>query len=323
MNDESRLVAVSKDALYELVNILPQLYWRSTDDAQQFWHNDYWHRLTGFSENALTGHGWIQTLHPDDRPYADSLSRSPSTAGQVEGDCRVFDSAREEYRWFRLVWVPSSQDTTQKFGVGYDIHEWKSVSVKQEARSGELVHRLRNTFGLMRDMTRKLSENHFAAGTALGDLDGRIGCLSRIFSAAMQDPELGIDLFQIIGDEFLACGVENERIAVEGPPVRLRLKYAENIGLAVHELILQSLKSGLLSASSGNVEINWILNQDKDSQKIMIFWKEQEGNIPRDDKLADPFSEDFIVNGLKFNIDANVSLILEKGVNCVISFHNR
>jgi two-component sensor histidine kinase len=68
-------------------------------------------------------------------------------------------------------------------------------------------------------------------------------------------------------------GLIGMRIAVHGPPLRLRASSAQAIGLALHELATNAGKYGALSTDTGRVDVAWGAGGDT----FTLSWTESNG----------------------------------------------
>lgn len=139
----------------------------------------------------------------------------------------------------------------------------------------ELQHRVRNTLAVIRSIIRRTGDSSDSIEDFASHLEGRITALSRVQSAITRDPFAGFDLAQLIADELRAGAArEDEQFSLAGPPLRIRAKAAESIGLAVHELVTNALKFGALTRPRGFISIGWRLDGSEDSGWIVLDWSE-------------------------------------------------
>jgi len=58
-----------------------------------------------------------------------------------------------------------------------------------------------------------------------------------------------------------------ERTSIEGPPVFMHAKAAQNFALALHELATNAVKYGALSNCTGDVRIGWQIHRSTDEDR--------------------------------------------------------
>jgi len=65
-----------------------------------------------------------------------------------------------------------------------------------------------------------------------------------------------------------------DRVDMRGPDVMLPAQQAQNMALAIHELVTNAVKYGALSSPSGTVGISW---ERHSGSQLSLIWKEQGG----------------------------------------------
>src|ERR1700722_4310195 len=100
-----------------------------------------WQQYTGRSSDELTGWGWQNVIHPDDRSnFTDEwrVARAADTPFETEARVRRFDG---QYRWFFISKLPLRDETNQInrwFGTGYDINDRKQADERLLQKEQEL-----------------------------------------------------------------------------------------------------------------------------------------------------------------------------------------
>jgi PAS domain S-box-containing protein len=107
-----------------LAESLPQLVWSARPDGYYDYFNCRWHELTGLTQEACLGEGWIDALHPDERPGVLALWRLSLEMGEpYEGEHRL-RRADGEYVWMLSRGIPirdTSGKITRWFGTSTNI----------------------------------------------------------------------------------------------------------------------------------------------------------------------------------------------------------
>ncbi len=104
-DDGSPLIAAPGAGLDEpgirrLVGALPQLVWRSRDHGDWDWVGPQWGAYTGQDAGTSLGRGWLQFVHPDDRPATMRAWESAGILGALEVEHRLRRSDGA-YRWYQ------------------------------------------------------------------------------------------------------------------------------------------------------------------------------------------------------------------------------
>jgi two-component sensor histidine kinase len=80
-----------------------------------------------------------------------------------------------------------------------------------------------------------------------------------------------VDLRALVEDELRPFA--GDRIAADGPCVRIRPASAQSLGMVLHELATNAVKYGALSAD-GTVHVDWRID---DNGSLMLVWEETGG----------------------------------------------
>ena len=120
-----------------LAEALPDLVWSFDASGKCMYANKRWTDYTGRALDELTGHGWISSLHPEDR---DLTLQTWSKA--VEDESVFFIEHRirglnNEHRWFKTRGTPVRDgDDNIAYWVGtcIDIDEQRRISEVLEER---------------------------------------------------------------------------------------------------------------------------------------------------------------------------------------------
>ena len=117
--------------LHALIDAIPQLIWTRRSGGFVESCNQRWRDYTGQSTEEAQGEGWLQCLHPEDRPRVRSAwQRAVQTGGAYETELRLRQNTTGEYRWFLARAMPVRDDTGQIlkwFGTCTDIEEKKQA----------------------------------------------------------------------------------------------------------------------------------------------------------------------------------------------------
>ncbi len=112
-----------------LADAIPHIVWISHSDGRNLYHNRRWSEFSGVE--TADGH-WTGLLHPDEVGTArDSWHKSLSSQVPFQGEYRLWDSARHEFRWHLARALPVKNEggeITRWFGTLTDIHERKTAA---------------------------------------------------------------------------------------------------------------------------------------------------------------------------------------------------
>ena len=140
----------------------------------------------------------------------------------------------------------------------------------------EFDHRLKNMLSKVTAIAHRTARDCDSLGDFIEQYDDRIHALAntqnllmrRRWSAALLDELIDIELAPYRQGE---DGLTND-IAVSGPPVMLKGKIAQAIGMALHELTTNAAKYGALSIEKGKLSVEWSV--DEPGNLVIIDWQE-------------------------------------------------
>jgi len=118
-------------AIHALIDAIPQLVWTGQPDGYVDYTNRRWRDYTGMTTEQAQGDGWLQSIHPDDRPRIQARWQNAVQTGRpYEVEQRLRHGTTGAYRWFLVKAVPftDAQGTILKYiGTCTDIHDKKQA----------------------------------------------------------------------------------------------------------------------------------------------------------------------------------------------------
>ncbi len=147
----------------------------------------------------------------------------------------------------------------------------------------ESQHGVRNTLATTRMVARRSAEFSESLEDYSAHLDGRLAALARMHNLMIQNATAGIDLGQLVTDELASVrAYRDERTRAEGPDVRLHLRAAEPLvlALALHELTTNAIKFGALASLSGRLAVTWRIDERDGGSQLRLDWVES--GVPLD-----------------------------------------
>ncbi|TGE29431.1 PAS domain-containing protein [Hymenobacter metallicola] len=131
----------SEEQFRTVVNLVPDLLWRSTAEGETHWYNQRWYEYTG--QSVAVADGWADAIHPDDRAGSAQHYRAAMLTGQPLQQEHRIRSAAGEYRWFQVQALPVRDEqgrVTECFGAATDIHTRKLAEAALAADKAWLEH---------------------------------------------------------------------------------------------------------------------------------------------------------------------------------------
>lgn len=113
-----------------IADLVPDLLWRSDPAGQADWFNERWFDYTGHDPAEPLGLGWIDAIHPLDRPEAAAAWADAVERGHAYDHAHRLRGAKGDYRWF-LVRAEPMRDEGGKvvswFAAGTDVHDQRQA----------------------------------------------------------------------------------------------------------------------------------------------------------------------------------------------------
>src|SRR4051812_24546576 len=167
-----------------------------------------------------------------------------------------------------------------------DVTPITRAEERQRLLLAELQHRVRNTLGVVRSISRRSAETATSIEGYAQHLDGRLNAFARTQSLVTRDPQAGVDLEHLLLEELLVYKAhEGEQVRVSGPSIRFMPKAAETFGLAIHELATNAVKYGALSLPKAVIYISWYIDESEQERRLVFEWRESgvnlDGKAPR------------------------------------------
>ncbi len=157
----------AQQALLAFSNSIPAIAWVASADGPLERFNSQWQIYTGQTAESALGHGWLDSLHPDDRELARQTWRRVRGGNQEwQVDYRL-RGASGTYRWFKARAVPqldAEGRVLRWFGTTTDIEEIRvAAQLLQDADRQKdeflatLAHELRNPLAPIRTAAQLLA----------------------------------------------------------------------------------------------------------------------------------------------------------------------
>jgi two-component sensor histidine kinase len=128
--------------------------------------------------------------------------------------------------------------------IARDITERKLAQERQELLTREIQHRTKNIFSVVQAVIARSFAEKGTVAEAEQSVLSRLRSLSQAHDMLIDKDWHGADLREIVANEM---GPYAGRCGIDGPPVVLSARAAQNFALAVHELATNAVKYGALS----------------------------------------------------------------------------
>lgn len=191
---------------------------------------------------------------------------------------RNADGAAEE-RYFDLVYQPiagAGSSVSGIFVAGVDITDRILAQEQQRLLMDELNHRVKNTLATVQAIAAQTLRSGDPPERFVKTFKARLMALSRTHNALTRGQWHGADLADILREELHPYG--STRFRLHGPDLHLPSRAVLSLGMVFHELAVNAVKYGSLSAPDGRLEITWSSAPADDGTTLLTFdWCESGG----------------------------------------------
>ena len=258
---------------------------------------------------------WQERLHPEDRErvvagFREDLARG----GYFEHVYRIIRPDNGETRWIEnrgRVDLDADGKPQRLLSAQTDITARKQDELRLRLLVNELNHRVKNTLATVQSIATQTLRNATSLAKAQEDFEHRLLALARAHDILTRRGWAGADLSEIVA---VATEAFAERTVVRGGPTPLPPQTAVSLAMALHELAVNAIKYGALSAAGGRVEVEWRVALGR----LTLSWRERDGPPVRPPSRRG-FGSRLIQEGLAHELGGEVSIDYRpEGVVCVI-----
>jgi len=184
----------------------------------------------------------------------------------------------------------------------------------------ELNHRVKNTLATVQSIVAQTLRGAEVSMRTRDILTSRILALSKAHDVLTDEQWSGADLAEIAARAAhpFRADLDDGRVTLRGPSVRLPPKAAIAVALAFHELATNAVKYGALSVPEGRVQFIWTVETRRGRRDLTIVWREEDGP-PVTPPTRTGFGTRLIERGLAADLNGDVRIAYPlEGVVCTI-----
>jgi len=200
-----------------------------------------------------------------------------------------------------------------------DVTERVRAETRQKVLLHELDHRVMNNLAAVQALAARIGRTSASVEAFRAALQERLLALSQAQRAIAAAHWQGVPLQLLVQAQLAPFGMGSPgRVAATGPEIRLRSGAAVVLGLALHELGLNALRHGSLSAPAGHVGLTWSVVPTNEGDRVRIEWEEAGGPVvapPAHRGFGLRLIQDVLVRELRGTVDL---VFGPSGVRCVI-----
>ena len=156
-----------------------------------------------------------------------------------------------------------------------DISDRKRQEERLKNIMRELTHRSKNLLAVIQGMARQAA----ASSTDLGAFDRsfreRLQGLAGSHDLLIGNNWSGVSIFELVKTQTaIAENSGASKISSQGPDILLSPEATQNLGMALHELVTNSLKYGALAKQDDHVQVSWIVENRSGEAWLQFKWQE-------------------------------------------------
>ncbi|HEU4625488.1 MAG TPA: PAS domain-containing protein [Steroidobacteraceae bacterium] len=304
--DAERELRENQRRMRVLIEGIPQIVWRAIGAGCWTWASPQWTQLTGQPELHSHGSGWLDMVHPDDRPRVKSQWEHARVTESFALDYRVWHVKENRYRAFKTRARPVHDDAgriVEWLGTSTDVDELEQSHAREQVLNAELQHRTRNLLALVRSLTRQTLGPERCAPNDLDVLDSRLAALGRV-QKLLDGSIPGISLRGLLEAELAALGeVDGPAAELRGPDVLLPSAHVQTLALALHELATNAAKYGAFAYKGAHLTVQWTLYRSAQQPGLLdLEWIERGVPMPAEPPARKGFGRELLEEALTFTL---------------------
>ncbi|WP_458096378.1 HWE histidine kinase domain-containing protein [Roseomonas sp. WA12] len=226
-------------------------------------------------------------------------------------------------RWRRVSGIPVRAEDGQvaaALAVIVDVDEEKRATERQALLTREVDHRAKNMLAVVQAALR-LTRAEDVPGFVRA-IEGRVAALARAQMLLAADRWSGADLLSLLRGEltaFLDRKGSGPQVTLTGPRLILPAEATQPLSMAIHELATNATKHGALSASTGQVAVEWEVRRGP-VDTLELRWSETGGPPPEGPPTRHGFGSRVLNGTLRSQLGGSVSMSwLPTGLVCAIA----
>ncbi|MDB5454748.1 MAG: signal transduction histidine kinase [Caulobacter sp.] len=200
-------------------------------------------------------------------------------AGQVAEFRGFCPTARGTPKWWDTVVSPIFGDdrrVVRLLATSRDVTVERQTEAHRQLLVNELNHRVKNTLAIIQSVATQSLRNAGVGKSAREAFEGRLMAISATHNVLTTENWEAVGLREIVLGGVAPYCARPEQLAIHGEPLRMAPKAAVTLALGFHELAINAVKYGALSAD-GAVVVDW--QADRRADRLTMCWKETGGPI--------------------------------------------
>lgn len=182
--------------------------------------------------------------------------------------------------WFEMRVEPAVDSSNHRTiaSVAVDVTEKRKAERHLRLMMRELTHRSKNLLAIVQSLAWQTAKSADGLEAFADSFAKRLAGLAQSHDLLVSSDWRGASMADLITAQLEVLSHDQEqRIERSGPDLQLYPSNAQNLGLALHELVTNSIKYGALSHPSGRVAITWGQVDGSEPPVVRLTWAEADG----------------------------------------------
>ncbi len=218
---------------------------------------------------------WPDLWPTESRPAVDHALRR-ALAGQASAFRAACPTARGDPRWWDTTVSPILDQgrVIRVLATSRDVTGEMRSEAHRQLLVNELNHRVKNTLATIQSIASQSLRNAGVDPVVRKAFEGRLMAIAATHNVLTDENWSAASLRQIIDGSVTPYSTHPGQLTITGADLRVSPKPAVVMALAFHELAINALKHGALSARAGHVDIRWRVDG---GDRLNIEWTERGG----------------------------------------------
>ncbi|HJV42664.1 sensor histidine kinase [Caulobacter sp.] len=225
-------------------------------------------------------HRYWPDLWPEDSRATVEQALHAAMAGQAVAFRASCPTAKGDPRWWETTVSPILEDgrVIRVLATSRDVTGERLAESHRQLLINELNHRVKNTLATVQSITKQSLRNADVDSAVRDALEGRLMAIAATHNVLTDQNWSAASLRQIVDGSVTPYRSDPAQLSISGADLKVSPKTAVVMALAFHELAINALKYGALSAPAGHVDIRWSIAADN---QLHIEWRERGGPAVR------------------------------------------
>jgi PAS domain S-box-containing protein len=284
--DRARLAAIVDSSFDPIIS-------KDLDGTVRTW-NRAAEQLFGYSATEMIGASIFELIPPHLEEEERAILARVSRGDQISAFETVRQLKDRTYVAISLTVSPIRNAAGKIVGastIARDITAAKDRERRIRILLREVNHRVKNQYAIILSMIRQTAQGNYDRPTFERHITQRIMALSASHDLIVSADWEGATMADLVAIQLKPFG-RDEALMFAGPAIMLAPIAVENLGMALHELALNSARHGVLSGKPGKIEISWQVEVEmpENPASFRVCWDEQTlGQFPSSGELRSGF----------------------------------